>query len=58
MSVSVPAAELAQRFEMLRQINELTAERDKARLQNKVLQATLNVTIRERDEARSLGRCA
>jgi hypothetical protein len=58
-------AELAQRFETLRQMNELTAERDqaiaqrdRARLQNKVLQAALEVTARERDEARALGRCA
>lgn len=65
MSARTDKAELAQRFETLRRINEITAERDRATVQrdqarrdNMGLQAQLRLAIKERDEARALGRCA
>ncbi len=63
MNARTDKAELAQRLTALAANNALTNERDRAfierdrlRVENKVLHASLRVAIKERDEARALGR--
>lgn len=65
MNARTDKAELAQRLTALAANNALTNERDRAlierdrlRVENKVLHASLRVAIKERDEARALGRSA
>ncbi|KRQ11903.1 hypothetical protein AOQ73_05710 [Bradyrhizobium pachyrhizi] len=61
----VPAAIESNRFDAVRQINTLTAERDQARRETDILrlrvddlEVRLAIVTSERDEARALGRSA